>query len=248
MRRVLLIIAAFALFAPAAPALALGDVHQGEVFYLCYHDSTRSGYENWRPCKAPEDDSTYMTPVLIRNGQAIEPLRQHIYIRNGTRVRPVPWPDTILARAGNPNATAPQKGWAKRFFWQCDDTRAGTHYATPPDCPNAGSTEGEDALTLIVKFGQCLGTFNSDAVTKLRYPKKGVCPDGTTVVPRLEVHVQYTIADGSSGPPLSFATGSIYGAHAWFRNGWERATLDKYIDQCIETGISCHVRSDGTIS
>jgi|FLYN01.1.fsa_nt_gi hypothetical protein len=220
-----------------------GGDHQGEVFYLCYHDRAGSRYELWHGCKARDDDSTYKTPILIRNGRRIAPNRMHIYLRNGTSRVPEVFPNGLRWQAGRPEATSRQRGWEKRYFWQCGDTSASRHYPTPPDCPRASSGEGEHALTLIVKFPQC---WDGD---RLRYPRRNrYCPSNTTVVPRIEVHVQYTIEDGASGAPLRLSTGSIYGIHARFKEDWVMSVLNRYIRDCIAQGISCHVRSDGEIS
>lgn len=230
-----------AVFAP--PTQALGTPNHGEIFYLCSYSgqTTANGLtsETWQPCNARQDLSSYSSPVLLQNSVPVMPNREHIYIRNEVAQAPVAWPTGFSWLAGDPNATSAQPNWTKRYFWQCGDTSKGTHYATPPLCANAASGQGEDALTLIVKFPQCWDGIH------FTYPAKKLCPAGTQAFPRLEVHVQYMLA---SNVELSFATGSIYGAYAGFTNGWDPTLLQSYIDQCVTTGISCHVRSDGTIS
>jgi hypothetical protein len=223
---------------------SLGGAHQGEVFYLCWYKTTTSMNSElsnvWGPCKAPQDRSAYFAPVLYRNGTAIKPNKFHLYLRNMVAATPT----SILPPSwvvGSAKATAPQTEWTNRYFWQCGDTKASTHYATPPNCPNAMSGQGEDALTLIVKFPQCWSG------STWSYPVSGRCPLGTQLTLQIQEHIQYKVADGASAK-MTLSTGSIYGVHAGFINGFDQATLKQWIAQCIETGKSCHVRSDGTIS
>jgi Domain of unknown function (DUF1996) len=233
------------LLADVVPAAALGGRHQGEVFYLCYGGQrTQVGGElsdTFAPCKASADKSRYWVPVLYRDGAAVTPSRFHLYLRNMVNATPKVFPSTLRWVAGNANATSAQVGWSQRYFWQCGDTTASTHYATPPNCANATNGQGETALTLIVKFPQC---WNG---SKWTYPTNGGCPSGSTLTLQLQEHVQYTIADGARAK-MRLSTGSIYGLHAGFVSGWTTSVLQSYIDQCVETGKSCHVRTDGKIS
>jgi uncharacterized protein DUF1996 len=234
---------AFAFAAP--PAQALLGPHQGEVFYLCYNGATTTIgtalANTYAPCKAPADGSDYWTPVLYRNGVAVAPHRFHVYLRNAVVATPHVFPGNIRWVAGNPNATSAQTDWSNRTFWQCGDTKSSTHYATPPSCPNALSGTGDTALTLIVKFPQCWDGSN------WTYPVSGACPSGATLIVQLQEHAQYMVDDAASAK-MSLSTGSIYGISAGFGNGWDTSVLQSYIDQCIETGISCHVRKGGSVS
>ena len=227
--------------ATVAPPASAGGQNDGEIFYLCYHEArTRISHrlvETWRPCKASGDKGLYWTPVLLRDGARVRPHKSHIYLRNVTSVTPVAFPSGFDYVGGNPRATSKQRNWSKQLFWQCGDTKASTHFATPPNCPNADNGEGETALTLIVRFGQC-----SDG-TKLTWPPGGACPSGTTTFPKLEIHVQYTVPDAGSSKMSLSSNGSIYGIYGGFSNGWAPATLQTYIDRCIASGTSCHLSS-----
>jgi uncharacterized protein DUF1996 len=229
-----------AMLAGVAPASALGGTNQGEIFYLCYAKSRTTIndrlVESWQPCKASGDKGLYWTPVLYRNGAAVKPHKSHMYLRNGTSVKPVAFPSRFGYVWGNPAATSAQANWSQQLFWQCGDTKASTHYATPPNCPNATNGQGETALTLIVRLGQCWDG------TTLTWPSSGGCPSGSRTFPKLEIHIQYTVADAASSR-MSLSNGSIYGIYGGFTNGWDPATLQRYIDQCIATGTSCHLAS-----
>lgn len=230
---------------PRAPqATPFLGAHQGEVFYLCsYTKRTTVGVEAVEfyqgKCKAPGDKSTYWVPVLYRNDVAMKPSKMHVYLRNKVAAKPSIFPTPFNVSIGNAAATSPQTGWTDRYFWQCGDTKASTHYATPPNCPNATNGQGETALTLIFRFGQCWDG------AKLTWPVSGACPSGTKLLVRMEPHFQYLIADGGSAK-MRLSSGSIYGIHAGFVNGFVPSVLQDYIDSCIDKGISCHVRSDGT--
>lgn len=247
-RRVALVGAVLTGLAFMAPsAEALGALHQGEVFYLCYNKATTTVdgalANTYGPCKAPADKSAYWTPVLYRNSVAVIPHAFHIYLRNAVAATPHVFPTNLRWVAGNKSATSAQTDWTNRYFWQCGDTKSSTHYATPPNCPNALSGSGDTALTLIVKFPQCW----NGSTSAWTYPVSGACPAGTTLTVQLQEHVQYMVADGATAR-MSLSTGSIYGLYAGFGNGWDSSVLQSYINQCIEPGISCHVRSNGTIS
>ncbi|MGZ4123927.1 MAG: DUF1996 domain-containing protein [Actinomycetota bacterium] len=234
-----------ALASIAPPAHAFLGPHQGEVFYLCYNKATTTVngtlVNTYAPCNAPADNSAYWTPVLYRNGTAVVPHRFHVYLRNAVAATPHIFPTNTRWVAGNPKSTSAQVDWTNRYFWQCGDTKASTHYATPPSCPNALSGAGDTALTLIVRFPQCWDGSN------WTYPVKGACPSGTTLTVQLQEHVQYMVDDAASAK-MSLSTGSIYGVFAGFGAAWDSSVLQSYIDKCIEAGITCHVRKGGTIS
>jgi hypothetical protein len=233
-------VVAIATVAPVAPPASAGGRNDGEIFYLCYRKTrTRISHrlvETWRPCKASGDKGLYWAPVLLRDGARVKPHKSHVYLRNGTSVTPVAFPSGFDYVWGNPRATSKQRNWSSQLFWQCGDTRASTHFATPPNCPNADNGEGETALTLIVRFGQCWDGM------KLTWPSGSACPSGTKTFPKLEIHIQYTVPDAGSSK-MSLSNGSIYGIYGGFSNGWAPATLQTYIDRCIASGTSCHLSS-----
>jgi Domain of unknown function (DUF1996) len=241
----LVLFAMVVLLATVAPAEAVGEKHQGEVFYQCFLDQrTKIGgtlAETFRPCNASADKSLYWAPVLYRDGAAMKPNKFHVYIRNAVKATPKVFPAGVRWVAGNANATSPQTAWSQRYFWQCGDTKANTHYATPPNCPNATNGQGETALTLIVRFPQC---WNG---SRWSYPTGGSCPSRSTLTVQLQEHVQYTIADAARSK-MKLSSGSIYGVYAGFAEGWNSSVLQTYINQCVESGKSCHIRGDGTIS
>jgi len=188
-------------------------------------------------CRVLDDKSAYWFPTLMRNGEVQRPWKVHIYYRNKVSATPQVFPLGLKYLAGNPKATSPQREWENRYFWQCGDTAATTHHATPPDCP-------DDTLTLIIRFPQCWDGVRTDSRNHhahMVYPVKDACPtDHPVLVPQLQVHVQWDIHDGASGAPLSLSSGSIYGIHAEFFDAWRQARLKALIDSCIEAGISCH--------
>ena len=226
--------------ATVAPPASAGGRNDGEIFYLCYRKTrTRISHrlvETWRPCKASGDKGLYWTPVLLRDGARVKPHKSHVYLRNVTSVTPVAFPSGFDYVWGDPRATSKQRNWSSQLFWQCGDTRASTHFATPPNCPNADNGEGETALTLIVRFGQCWDGM------KLTWPSGSACPSGTKTFPKLEIHIQYTVPDAGSSK-MSLSNGSIYRIYGGFSNGWAPATLQTYIDRCIASGTSCHLSS-----
>ena len=200
-------------------------------------------YAGTTTCRVTADKSAYWYPTLLRNGVPQQPSGTsnpiHLYYRDpGVSGQPVAFPFGLKVIEGNQTATSPQANWSKRIFWQCGDTTASTHYASPPDCP--GST-----LTLMVRFPYCWDGANTDSAdhrSHMAYPVKGACPaDHPVLVPQVQLHVQWAIQDGASGAPLSLSSGSIYGMHAEFFDAWDTAGLKQLISSCIVAGISCHL-------
>ena len=195
--------------ATLAPPASAGGQNDGKISTSAItrlgHGPSHRLVETWRPCKASGDKGLYWTPVLLRDGARVKPHKSHVYLRNVTSVTPVAFPSGFDYVWGNPRATSKQRNWSSQLFWQCGDTRASTHFATPPNCPNADNGEGETALTLIVRFGQCWDG------TKLTWPSGSACPSGTKTFPKLEIHIQYTVPDAGSSKMSLSSNGSITG-------------------------------------
>ena len=128
--------------ATVAPHASAGGKNDGEIFYLCHREGrTRISHhlvETWRPCMASDDKGLYWTPVLRRDGARVRPHKSHIYLRNRIAVTPVAFPSGFDYVWGNKRATSRQQNWSRQLFWQCRDTSASTHYATPPELSERG--------------------------------------------------------------------------------------------------------------
>ncbi|TMK30551.1 MAG: DUF1996 domain-containing protein [Actinobacteria bacterium] len=199
-------------------------------------------------CRVLDDKSAYWFATLMRKGKVQKPWKVHIYYRNQVAAHPRPFPLGLEYLAGDPNATRKQRDWEQRYFWQCGDTVASTHFAKPPDCPDDGNPEPGsstgDTLTLMIRFPQCWDGTRKDSKNHhahIVYPVNDACPkDHPVLVPQLQVHVQWAINNGASGPKLSLSSGSIFGIHAEFFDAWKKARLRSLIKSCIDAGVSCH--------
>ena len=265
---VLAVLSLMAAIAPPS-ASAASSKHDGEFFYLCefshrskddpiayprqprashrsdfYGNTRTNAYSTAKKlaagsttCRVLDDKSAYYYPTLMRRGAIQRPWKVHIYYRNQATGAPRAFPFGFKYVAGNPKATSAQHGWRQRYFWQCGDTVANTHHATPPDCPN-------DTLTLMIRFPQCWDGVRKDSWNHhahMVYPRKGTCPKRYPVLlPQLQVHVQWNIHNGASGPRLYLSSGSIYGIHSEFFDAWKTTRLNALIDTCIDVGVSCH--------
>jgi hypothetical protein len=189
-------------------------------------------------CRESKDKSGYWFPTLMRSGSQVTPVKAQVYYRNtGTIATPQTIPFGLKIIQGDKNATSPQPGWTNSDFWSCGN--AGTHYASPPDCPSTTT------LMLQVRFPQCWDGTNLDSAdhkSHMAYLVKRVCPaDHPVLIPQVQLHIQYAIRDGASGAALSLASGSIYSIHADFYNAWDKDRLASLITTCIAAGISCHL-------
>src|SRR5207247_8734199 len=92
-------------------------------------------------CRVLDDKSAYWFATLMRKGKVQKPWKVHIYYRNQVTAHPRPFPLGLEYLAGDPNATRKQRDWEQRYFWECGDTVASTHFAKPPGGPDDGNTE-----------------------------------------------------------------------------------------------------------
>jgi hypothetical protein len=225
---------------PSTVQAAYLDPHQGEIWYKCLASGRvqvgRFSMESWdRSCLATADQSSYAIPVLYKDGVAVAPNKIHLYLRNLTGVTPSILPDGLRMKIGDRKATARQKHWETRYYWQCDATTAGHHRASPPNCPGAENGTPETALTLIIRAPQCFDG------TRWEYPDKAACPVGSTTTVQVQYHIQYAIADAADSK-MRWSSGSIYGIWAKLRTGWDSVWEQYYIDACIEPGSSCSIK------
>ena len=233
-------IAAVMLITLSAPAQAgYLDPNQGEVWYKCFQNDRRvvgrELMEVWGDtCRPSADSSFYAIPVLYRNGVAVKPNKIHMYLRNLTGVKPSVLPAGLRLTIGNPKATSPQHEWSTRYYWQCNATVAGQHYAKPPNCPGAENGSPYSALTLIIRAPQCF------VGTRWTYPRLGACPTGSTATVQVQYHIQYSISDAGSSQ-MRWSSGPIYGVFAMLRSRWYVPIEQSYIDTCMVPGLSCAI-------
>lgn len=191
-------------------------------------------------CTTSVDASSYWTPVLYQNGQALAPSKVLIYWRTPGRdaATTQTMPAGISLIAGDEKATAPQSRQIVR--WQCYSAGNATGGAdTPRDC-SAG-----EQVRLVMTFPSCWDghTLDGAGQTNVVYPGKGdACPaDHPVRIPQVVLHENYPTSSAqnltlSMGPGMA---GSTDTAHADFVNGWTQATFDTAFATCVTGGKAC---------
>lgn len=199
-----------------------GASHQHE-FFGNVTTSADSTYRTLRAgattCRIAADTAAYWVPSLFADGQRIAPLRVNAYyLRGRTRDRIVAFPAGLKLIAGNSHATSAQS--VSITGWKCAGVPAPTLSVDPITC-----LAGSDNV-LVIRFPECWNGRDLDSPdhqSHLAYQVGGVCPAGFPVrVPRLSLNVHYRLAAVTG---LSFASGSIYSAHADFFNAWNQSVL-----------------------
>ncbi|WP_395729763.1 DUF1996 domain-containing protein [Nakamurella sp.] len=191
-------------------------------------------------CTTGADASSYWTPVLYRDGQALAPSKALIYWRTPGRdaATTQTMPAGISLIAGDEKATAPQS--RQVVTWQCDGNGVISGAAdTPHDC-----AAGEQ-VRLVLTFPSCWDGHTLDGATQTNviYPGTGdTCPaDHPVRIPQVVLHETYPTSSAqnltlSMGPGMA---GSTDTAHADFVNGWTQATFDTAFATCVTGGKAC---------
>lgn len=132
--------------------------------------------------------------------------------------------------------------------WACTDTVG--KYETIPSCP-AGET-----LTMVVAFPQCWDGVNKWLSDKshVAYPSRGSCPLTHPVsLPQITLNIRYKMKYAGQSENLMLSSDMDMSArgstgHADWVNGWDKATSDKWINNCLNTQSDCHAEllGDGT--
>jgi hypothetical protein len=203
---------------PGAP----GASHQHEFFGNATTDAY-STYASLRgqvtTCRIAADTAAYWVPGLYADGHRVAPLKVNAYyLRGRSRGRIVAFPAGLKLIAGNSHATSAQS--VAMTGWKCAGVAAQALSVDPIAC-----LAGTDNV-LVIRFPECWNGHDLDSTdhqSHVAYLVGGVCPAGFPVrVPRLILNVHYHLPAVTG---LTFASGSIYSAHADFFNAWNQSVL-----------------------
>jgi hypothetical protein len=231
--------------APDDPIVAPGHPghsHLHDFFgsTITHADSTAESLRDGdTTCDTRQDTAAYWAPVLLDNGDPVQPARAIAYYRPGPGVDPTairPYPLGLAMVAGDPAATTQQS--TQVIAWRCG---AGARlHATAPTCSAAAP------LSLHVVFPDCWNGHDldsSDHRAHVTYSRDGSCPPEQSVpVPQLTLDIAYD----HSGPSdsLTLSSGDLIGAHADFLNAWEPEKLATEVELCLQRGAVCGVASN----
>jgi hypothetical protein len=200
--------------------------------------------------------TAYWMPAVVdaRNGAVQTPEEGVFYYKSGYNIDPRvvrPFPAGLRMIAGNKSATA-----AQQFIdWGCRD-----HYSAsatiPTSCPVG------DAVRLVVIFPQCWDGKNLDSPdhkSHMAYPvyrnppERSSCPSSHPVtIPEITEHFDFPMKRTSSpanwrlsSDMYSTAIKGGLSAHADWMNGWDPATINTIVTQCLNRAVDCGVGSIG---
>jgi hypothetical protein len=186
--------------------------------------------------------SAYWVPaVLDGQGNPQAPYEILVYYKSGYngiepyRIRK--FPRSLRMIAGDARASSPQE----HVHWGCTDLYVGNPkaiYACPRD----------RGIEMTVDFPQCWDGSrldSSDHKSHMAYTEGGSCPSSHPVaIPAISFVVRYNQPNGIDGWKLSsdmydVSGGAGYSAHGDWFEGWHEGVADKFIDNCVSTGVDC---------
>lgn len=190
-------------------------------------------------CDQRADTASYWTPVLVEDGELVEPIRSVAYYRAGPGVDPTrvePYPPGLMMVAGDHTATDPQP--VSLVAWTCG--AGGTRTSEPTDCT------GADSLRMLVTFPDCWNGVDvrSPIVTEpslhVAYSTAGECPPEHPVhIPQLQFAVDWPVPASIDG--LALSSGDIHTGHADFWNAWDQDKLEREVTACLHRDLPCIV-------
>ena len=210
-------------------------------------------------CRGGTANSTaYWVPAMVdvRTGAVQAPSEATFYYKTGYgmeghTIRPTPAGLRMIA--GDKNATARQE----HLTWYCINDDAEQSPAGIPAACGAGSR-----VRLTVVFPQCWDGKNLDAAdhkSHMAYPEYRNAPDVSRCpashpvpLPEITEHFDWPVIAGAS-PAHWRLSSDMYGAnlpgglsaHADWMNGWDPATMNAIVTQCLNRSLDCGVNSLG---
>jgi hypothetical protein len=197
--------------------------------------------------------TAYWAPALVdvRDGSVLTPDEGIFYYKTGYNMDPktikAP-PAGLRMIAGDKNATA-----AQPFVdWGCANRFTPGDGSVPTTCPVG------DAVRLTIIFPQCWDGRNLDSPdhkSHMAYPvyrnppQRSTCPASHPVpIPEITEIIDYPVT-ATSAPAFWRLSSDMYGpslrggfsAHADWMNGWDAATMNTLVTQCLNKALDCGV-------
>ncbi|MCC7053626.1 MAG: DUF1996 domain-containing protein [Gemmatimonadaceae bacterium] len=197
------------------------------------------------------DRSAYYLPAVVdtQSGEVQVPGDGVFHLGTGLNVDPASLhavPRGLVMLAGDMTARRLQRyitEWTCRTRWVQND-------GTIPACPVG------DAVRLSVHFPQCWDGVHLDSpnhrshmayAVYLGGPQRSSCPSTHPVVlPQLTQVVEYEVRAGASPHNWRLATDNYprstrggLSAHAYWVNGWDPATMNAIVSECLVRGVDC---------
>lgn len=188
-------------------------------------------------CQTFADTAAYWTPVLLHDGDPVEPGRLFAYYDTAAGVDPAgvqPYPLGLAVVAGDPAARGPQP--TDVVAWHCGGSAELSD--EPVICPRTAP------LGLRVRFPSCWDGARLDSPDHRSHvaypdPRRGCPPSHPVALPELVADVAYAFWGDPAG--LSLASGPVWTAHADFLDGWDPPRLAELVYSCLRHGVGCGV-------
>lgn len=172
-------------------------------------------------CGNSRDTAAYWAPSLVApDGTIVQPTNMLAYYQAGHAVRAFPQGLKMIADLGGDPGTG----------FSCD--RSGPFLPTPIACP-----VGE--LKMHVHFPRWWDGVHLDSPdhrSHMSYHEDAAHP---IELVGLSIHIQYKIVGGTLYHLAPNSDGSIPPVHSDFMNGWDQATLEGIVRDCINAGVDC---------
>jgi Domain of unknown function (DUF1996) len=202
--------------------------------------------------------SGYWVPSIIdtATGAPIVPDSLNAYYKSGyggvipSQITTPPAGLRMIAGVANAMAPVGAAAWDRKVSWNCQDGSASGTELLPgiPQCAPG------QLLRMEVKFPQCWDGMNLDSPdhqSHMAYTVQGGCPTSHPVaIPEITFLVFWaTPPSGTSTWRLSSdmyagGVGGYSGHGDWF-NGWDEATMQAWVQNCVHAGVDCHVGNLG---
>jgi hypothetical protein len=205
--------------------------------------------------------SAYWTPALLSNtGQPLWPMESSFYYKatalKGVRETIQPFPPGLRMIAGRATASpsAPQRSGALSIV--CDTRPTGGTATTRNDQVSIPPCAKGNEMIVQINFPQCWDGVNLDSAdhaSHMAYAAtdrtgKTSCPTTHPVaVPTVIQKVFYTVTAQTGTAGWHFSSDAYnaaqiqggYSLHADWINGWDQATLQRWVTNCINEGRHC---------
>ncbi len=200
--------------------------------------------------------TAYWAPALVdaRTGQVQTPADAAVYYKTGYNMVPAvihAAPAGLRMIAGN-KAAASLADQPYGIFWGCRDLTIDNTGSIPTTCPVG------DAVRLTVIFPQCWDGVNLDAPDHKSHlafpnyrnqPQWSSCPaDHPVAIPEITEHFDYPVTAASapahwrlSSDMYAASSPGGFSAHSDWMNGWDPATMQTFVTQCLNRGVDCGV-------
>jgi hypothetical protein len=192
--------------------------------------------------------TAYWVPAMIdtKDGTPVAPSGSIMYYKTGYNgIAPASvkaLPQGLRMIAGDPKNSAP----SGPFVYSC--LNGGENLgksSTFLNCPVGAQ------MWMSIDFPQCWDGVNLDSPdhkSHMAYPSNGACPkDHPVALPVVTFNIIYNIKEANT--PLRWRLSSDsydaslppgYSAHGDWFNGWDAATMNTFITNCLDKSLDCH--------